>query len=350
MARHPVVEEDLRAVTAPGLPWEKLRGLRILVSGANGFLPAYMVEALLHLNEAQGLGIRVLGLVRRRERAEARFAAYRGRPDLELVEQDLGRPLAPVAGPVDMVIHAASQASPVFYDSDPVGTLRPNVLGTAALLDLAVERSSRAFLYFSSGEIYGQLDPARLPNAEDAYGTVDPMAVRSCYAEGKRVGETMAAAWHHQLGLNAMVVRPFHTYGPGLRLDDGRVYADFVADILAGRDIVMKSDGAARRSFCYLADATRGFFTVLLGGAGGQAYNIANDEAECSIVELAERLVALRPDKGLKVVRRERVRGDGYMESPLNRTWPSTRKARALGWRPVVGIEEGFQRTLRSFE
>jgi nucleoside-diphosphate-sugar epimerase len=347
--RHAVVEDDLQAVTADGLPWEHLRSSSVLVTGANGLLAAYMAESLLYLNESRSLGIKVRAMVRNRARAETRFAAYRGRRDFELIEQDLGAALAPITGDVDVVIHAASQASPKSYDVDPVGTLVPNVLGTAALLALARERACRGFLYFSSGEIYGAVDPAKQPYAEDEYGRVDPMAVRSCYAEGKRAGEALVAAWHHQHGVPAKVVRPFHTYGPGLRLDDGRVYADFIADVLAGRDIVMKSDGAAVRAFCYLADATRGFFTVLLLGRSGEAYNVANDEAQCSIVELAERLVNLAPEKGLRVVRKARASDDRYMPSPVARTWPSTAKVRALGWRPVTGIDEGFSRTLRSF-
>lgn len=343
-----MVAEDLRAITADGPPWELLRGRTIVVSGAAGFLPAYLVESLLYLNESRGLGLKVLGLVRDPARAAARFAAHAGRDDLRLQAQDLGLPLGPLDGPVDYVIHAASQASPKYYATDPVGTLLPNVLGTAALLDLARERGCQGFLYFSGGEIYGQVEPGRAVT-EDYAGGVDPLALRSCYAEGKRAGEALCAAWHHQHGVPAKVVRPYHTYGPGMRLDDGRIYADLVADVLAGRDLVLKSDGSARRVFCYLADATRGFLTVLLLGAAGEAYNIANDEAEASVLELAERLAGLAPEKGLKVLRQARAAGDAYLPSPLARTFPSTAKARALGWAPTTGLEQGFLRTLRSY-
>lgn len=348
MPRHPVIAEDLRAITAPGLPWERLKGLRVLVTGAGGFLPAYMVQSLLQLNDSHGYGIQVQALVRDPARAAQRFAAEAGRSDLSFIQQDLGAPLGPLPG-ADIVIHAASQASPRYFDSDPVGTLKPNVLGTAALLDKAREWGSRGFLYFSSGEVYGQVDAARMPIAEDAYGTVDPLQVRSCYAESKRMGEALCAAWTHQYGLSTRIVRPFHTYGPGMRLDDGRIYADLVADVLAGRDLVLRSDGSALRAFCYLADAVRGFFTVLLQGADGQAYNIANEGAEISILQLAERLAALQPERGLKVLRQARPAGDAYLASPISRSCPSTAKARALGWAPQTGIDEGFTRTLRSF-
>ena len=118
---------------------------------------------------------------------------------------------------------------------------------------------------------------------------------RSCYAEGKRLGETMCASWWHQHRVAAMIARPFHTYGPGMRLDDGRVFADFVADVLARRPIRMASDGSARRAFCYVADAVAGFFAVLLMGEPGQAYNVGNERGETSIRDLAQLLVGMFP-------------------------------------------------------
>jgi len=175
------------------------------------------------------------------------------------------------------------------------------------------------------------------------------MSVRSCYAESKRAGETMCVCWQHQYGVPAKIVRPFHTYGPGMRPDDGRVFADFVSDVVNARDIQMKSDGAARRTYCYVADATSAFFAVLLNGQSGQAYNVGNPDAEVSVLELARILVGLDPKKGLRVVRRSRPPGDEYVPSAVQRVRPDISKVRALGWAPTTGIEEGFGRTIRSF-
>jgi nucleoside-diphosphate-sugar epimerase len=347
-ARHPIIEEDLRQIAAADLPWALLAGKTVLVTGANGFLPAYMVETLLYRNEhAAGPATQVIGLVRNRARAEARFAAYRGRPDLRLLVQDVCEPVV-LAEPVHCIIHAASQASPKYYGRDPVGTLGPNVLGTHHLLGLAAAQHVEAFLFFSSGEVYGQVAPERIPTREQDYGWLDPADVRSCYGESKRMGETMCVAWAQQYGVPAKIVRPFHTYGPGMRLDDGRVFADFVADIVQGRDIVLKSDGSAIRAFCYLADATRGFFAVLLNGATGQAYNIGSPE-EISILELARLLVDSFPEKGLRVVRDAGVRPPGYLQSPVTRNCPDITKARGLGWTPTTAVQAGFIRTVRSF-
>ena len=346
--RNRIIAEDLAAITAAPLPWEALSGSTVLVTGAAGFLPAYMVETILYLNDSRFIEkARVIALVRNVERARERFAAYLDRGDFEIVVQDVSAPLT-VAGPVDYVIHAASQASPVYYRTDPVGTLSANVLGTRNLLAAAQNHAMKGFLFFSSGEIYGIVKNDSKPVAEHDGGFLDPTDVRSCYGESKRMGETMCVAWAHQFGVPTRIVRPFHTYGPGMRLDDGRVFADFVRDILKGGPIVLKSDGAARRSFCYLADATLGFFTVLLNGKNGEAYNIANPEGECSIAELADRLAAEFKDEGMTVERQ--VRADkNYFTSSIVSTKPDIGKAQSLGWKIEHTIEQGFRRTVESY-
>jgi UDP-glucuronate decarboxylase len=348
--RHEIIEEDLQGIASAHLPWEELAGTTVLVSGAAGFLPAYMVEALLYRNEVDpSFGVRVIALVRDLERAQSRFAHYLGRDDLQFLTQDVCEPISLSVAP-QVIIHAASPASPRYFGVDPIGTLLPNTVGTYRLLELARRSRSRRFLFISSGEVYGRLDNGAVPTPEDAYGSISPVDPRSCYAESKRMGEAMCVAWHVQEGVPTRIARPFHTYGPGMRMDDGRVFADFVADIVQRRDIVMKSDGAAKRAFCYLADATAGLFTVLLRGEAAQPYNVGNQEAEVSVLELANILVDLFPERGLRVVRESRLAGGAYLESPIPRNVPDTTRLRALGWAPTTSIRAGFSRTVRSYE
>ena len=280
-----IVEEDLKRILNSPLPWSEFDGCTVLITGAAGFIPAYMTGTLMYLKE-NGIDVNVVGLVRNGERARQKFTFLKAVPDL--IVQDVMTPLK--LQEVDYIIHAASQASPKYYRQDPVGTAGANVIGTHNVLRLAKEREVKGVLFFSSSEVYGRVDEQSMPIREDGYGYLDPTDVRSCYAESKRMGENLCVSWFHQYGVSAKIVRPFHTYGPGMRLDDGRVHADFVADVVCGRDIAIRNEGKIWRCFCYLADAVAGFFTVLMKGVPGEAYNIGNDRNELSVAELADTL------------------------------------------------------------
>lgn len=347
--KNTVIEEDIRFITSADLPWEALEGKKILVSGANGFLPAYMVESLLYLNDTKfRKKSKIYALVRNVKNAQKRFENYSERSDLVFIVQDVCSPLN-IRGDINFIIHAASQASPKFYGKDPSGTISANTVGTYNLLELAKVKKTDSFLFFSSGEVYGKVSELDMPIAESTYGYLDPMSVRSCYAEGKRAGETMCSCWYHQYGVPAKIVRPFHIFGPKMKLDDGRVYADFVSDILHDNNIIIKSRGDASRTFCYLADATVGFFTVLLKGKNSEAYNVANKNGEISIRDLAHMLIKLFPEKKLTVEIKETVPEEGYIASRISRAHPQTDKIESLGWTPRYSLEEGFERTIRSY-
>jgi nucleoside-diphosphate-sugar epimerase len=344
-ANNPVIVQDVAFILNQPLPWQLLNGATVVVTGAGGFLPAYMMEVLAALN-SRGANIRMVGLVRNLEKARARLG-HLSSMGIELMQQDIAKPLRPDVPKADFIVQAASQASPRFYGADPVGTIEANTTGTQQMLRHAKRSDCRSFLFFSSGEVYGiPLDNSnRLAEAD--YGYLDPATVRACYAESKRLGETLCVSWHHQFGVPARIVRPFHTYGPGMDLNDGRVFADFVADILAGRNITLKSDGLAVRPFCYLADATVGFFTALLKGEAGKAYNVGNPNAEISIKDLAYLLVGLFPEMGLCVnhLSQEPPAG-GYLQSQVSRSTPDIQRMIALGWEPTIGLAEGFKRTV----
>ena len=256
MIGNKIILEDLRQIVDTPIDWGRFSGKTVLVTGANGFLPAYMVETLLYLNDERiAKDIKIIALVRSIDKAKLRFKNYIMNESLEFLVQDVCDPLK-VDRKVDFIIHAASQASPKYYGMDPVGTLSANTIGTINLLKLAKSQSIESFLYFSSSEIYGILDDAKIPTKENNYGYLDPTNVRSSYAESKRMGETICVSYLHQYGIPIKIIRPFHTYGPYMKLDDGRVYADFVSDIVNNRNLEIWSDGSAKRAFCYLSDAT----------------------------------------------------------------------------------------------
>lgn len=350
MTSNTIIKEDLRTIFNSDIDWSKFFNKTILISGANGFLPAYLVETLLYLNFVNpSSNVKVVALVRSIGNAKIRFKAYSENPNLIFIVQDVSNPIQ-LSTKIDFIIHAASQASPKYYGIDPVGTLSANVLGTFNLLKLARENKVESFLFFSSGEVYGELDASQIPIDENTFGYVNPTNVRSCYAESKRIGENICVSYHHQFDVPIKIVRPFHTYGPGMKLDDGRVYADFVSDILKNQNICMHSDGAAVRAFCYLSDATIAFIKVLLEGKNGEAYNVGNPEEEYSVLKLANTLVDLYPKKKLQVIKIVTNNSNNYLKSPLKSNSPNITKIRQLNWRPLVAVQEGFKRTIESYK
>ncbi|MFO0807414.1 MAG: NAD-dependent epimerase/dehydratase family protein [Gemmataceae bacterium] len=346
--RHPI-DEDIGRIIAADRRGTSYGTELFLVTGrrASPSSTAYMVETLAGTGTTSVRRTFVIGLVRNRAKAETSPRASCARSALP--EQDVSQP--PPTNRSDVNVHAASLCQPeVLRPGDPVGTMTANVLGMHHLLESA-RRDGARFLYFSSGEVYGTVPPEAVPIKETTFGQLDPADVRSCYGESKRAAETFCVSFARQYGVSTVIVRPFHTYGPGFALDDGRVFADFVADVVAGRDIVLQSEGLARRAFCYLADATIGFFTALLKGVPGTPYNVGDEGGELSIRELAELIVGLFPEKGLKVVRAaSQDRPVGYLESSIPRNAPDTSRLRALGWRSTTSVADGFRRTIRSYQ
>lgn len=345
--RNSVIESDMKYIAEADLPWHSFTNKTVLVSGASGFLPAYMIEALLYLNETRNLNLRVIGLVRNIENARARFSDYSDDRTLNIISQDVCNAIT-IDEDIDYIVHAASHATPKLFQADPVGTILPNIIGTHNLLKLAVDKKVACFLYVSTTGVYGHVDPDCYPIREECFGYLDPMDIASCYIESKRMGENMCVAWMHQHGVPVKIVRPAITYGPGVKLDDGRSFADFISDIVNSRDIELFSDGKVLRNFCYLADATLGFITVMLKGENGQAYNVATDH-EISIIDLATLLVdEVFPELHLKVV----IKTDPskkYLRIDFPRTAVDISKAKALGWKLSFPIKEGFKRTVESF-
>lgn len=340
-----IIEEDIEKILRAPIKWESFQNTTVLISGASGCLPGYIVETLCKLNES-GFDIKILALVRNIKKAKDRFRNHLKDKNLLFLVQDVTEPIN-YSGKIDYIIHAASQASPKYYQSDPVGTLASNTNGTYNLLRLAASKKVKAFLFFSSGEIYGREDQDK--TAENDYGYLDPLDIRSCYAESKRLGETMCISFLSQYGVPVKIVRPFHTFGPGIGLNDGRVFADFIANIVRQEDIIMKSDGLSERSFCYLADAVVAFFLILLNGKIGEAYNVGREEP-ISIIKLAKLIVGLFPEKKLKVITAKRKKTDQYIESRFQHIAPDISKIKRLGWQPEYSVADAFKRTILSFE
>jgi UDP-glucuronate decarboxylase len=346
--RNSIIESDLQYITGESLPWELLKDKTVLVAGAAGLLPSYMVETLLYLNETKQFNIHVIGLVQNIEKASERFSHYQGDRRLSFVVQSVCEEKE-IDQDVDYIIHAASHASPKLFQADPVGTILPNIIGTANLLKVAEKKRVKGFLFFSTSGVYGHVDESAYPIREDYFGYLNPLRIESCYLESKRMGENMCIAWMHQFGVPVTIVRPAITYGPGLQLEDGRSFADFIANIIRYQNIELYSDGQAIRNYCYIADATLGFFMVLLKGQVGEAYNVAAEQ-EISVIDLAKLLAQkVFPERKLKVVIKKDT-SKNYLRMKVSRTTVDITKLRALGFNFGYTLEEGFKRTVESYQ
>ena len=212
----------------------------------------------------------------------------------------------------------------------------------------AKKNKVKTFLFFSSSEIYGiNKDFNTLSIKEDDFGIIDPLKIRSCYALGKKMGENICLSWSEQYGVNVKIVRPFHTYGPKMNLNDGRVFADFVNNCLNGEDIIINSDGSAIRSYCYVKDAAIGFLKILLFGENKLAYNLGNPQESHSVKELAD-IIIKSSKKNLKY-KLQNVEKTDYLKSELNRLVPSIEKIKKLGFNPKTSALEGFEKTIKSY-
>lgn len=340
-----VFQEDARNIALESLPWEKYRGQNILVTGASGMIPIYIVGALLAANDEYGLGLRVTGMVRNLSKAERRLSGALSRDDFTLVEGDVIS-IRKLDRAFDTVFHGASPARPSLHKSSPVTTLKANALGTMNLLDALVESGGGSFVLLSSSEIYGAVSDAELID-EDSLGTLQHFAPRASYSEGKRVAETALAAYSDEYDIRALSLRFGHIYGPGMALDDGRVQADFLADVIHRQNVHMMSAGAATRTYTYVADAVRGlFFAHLLGKE--QVYNVADPQGNVSIRVLAETFAASRPELGLELEFANAE--DNRAFSPVVSLGLAADRLGSLGWTADMDLSTGVSRTVRSYE
>lgn len=325
------------------LPWRELDGKTVLVTGATGMLASYVTWLLLYLHEHAGINVSVVALCRNRQRAEQYFGSYVGKPYFHLLIQDVCEPIA-YEEKVDYVFHLAGNASPYFINSDPVGIMRCNLLGTMNVLEYARDCQTEKVIFASTREVYGKNEEAERLD-EQAFGMLDPLEDRSCYPESKRAAETLLKSYYLQYGVNFNAIRIAHSYGPTMQLEnDGRVMADLMGDVVAGRDIVLKSSGEAIRAFLYITDAVVGMFTVLFHGETAKAYNLANETEPISIKDLAHMLAASRADKKIHVVVSEGGQ-KGYCA--YRRTALNTTAVEQLGWKPLISLKEGINRVLQ---
>lgn len=316
-------QDEILHVAQLSLPWEKLSGRNILITGATGLIGSCLVEVLMKRKQKD---YQVYASSRNKERAMQRFQKYWGNSAFHFIQHDVTEPLQ---FDIDFqyIIHAASNASPNFFATKPVEVIKANVNGVSNLMDYGLKHRLKRFLYVSSGEVYGEGDGRVF--TENYSGYVDCTSPRSCYPTSKRAAESLCVSYAQEYGVEVVIARPSHTYGPYFTESDNRVYAQFIRNVLRGEDIVMKSTGEQFRSWCYVVDCVSGLLHILLKGENGQAYNIADENSNISIKELAEMIAKIGGKQVIMDVPSDAEKA-GY--NVVSKSVFSVNKLKGLGW------------------
>lgn len=339
--------EDYECIISK-IPIEKCSGCYFLITGATGFLGSWLVNVLMYLNEKNILQKKchVIALCRNISKALNKFSQYIGNENFEILEQRVEEEIS-LSKDIDYIIHAASIAVTSHFSDSAADVLTANVIGMYQLLEFSKLHQVKAILFMSSGAVYGK-DKSEIEEIyENDFFPLDFTKLENCYAEAKRVGEMLCKAYWKQYHVPAKIVRISHTYGPGIDIEDGRVFSDFVKNILNGEDLVIKGNGLDSRPFCYISDAVIAFFKILFEGTEGEAYNMANSQQTVTISELAETLTK----NAFKEMKLEVKYLQGRVTDPtIKKVIVNTDKLSGLGWQPQIDIVEGFRRTVDSFQ
>jgi dTDP-glucose 4,6-dehydratase len=312
-------------------PVSSQQGKTAVVTGGAGFVPSHLIELLLKD------GLKVIALDNFVTGHRRNIEHLEAHPDFRFIEQDVSVPYE-IAGPVNFVFHMASPASPIDYVKIPIETLKAGSYASHNALDLALAKGA-TYLVASTSEVYG--DPEIHPQPESYWGNVNPIGVRSCYDEAKRYGEAVTMAYHRAHGLDTKIVRIFNTYGPRMRLDDGRVVPAFIGQALRGEPMTLFGDGSQTRSFCYVTDLVEGIWR-LARSETHEPVNCGNPH-EMTIRQFAEE-IARHFGLPLEVSELPLPPDDPKVRKP-----DITRAKALLGWEPVVLFDEGIVQTIEYF-
>ncbi|MDL1901962.1 SDR family oxidoreductase [Anaerolineae bacterium CFX9] len=306
--------------------------MRVLITGAAGFLGSHLCDRFL------AEGHHVIGMDNLLTGNTRNIAHLAGNRDFQFIHHDVTHYIY-VKDDIDAVLHFASPASPIDYLKFPIQTLKVGSLGTHNALGLALAKGAK-FLLASTSEIYG--DPLVHPQREDYAGNVDTIGPRGVYDEAKRFAEAITMAYHRHHGLDTRIVRIFNTYGPRMRLDDGRVVPNFIGQALRGEPLTVYGDGSQTRSFQYYSDLIEGVYRLLQSNFN-EPVNIGTQQ-EMTIIEFAHLVNELTGNQAGIVFRDDRIKGD-----PQTRRPDTTRARSILGWEPVVDLADGMQETINYF-
>lgn len=340
--------EDLRYAAWVDLPWKKLSGKSILLSGATGMIGSFLIDVIMYKNKHDNLNCHVYAVGRNEDKARNRFETYWENNNFDFVQHDVNKPMDGLnLNTINYVLHLASNTHPMAYSTDPIGTITTNIMGVYNMLEFSATVNADRMAFASSNEIYGE-NRGDVEKFDEKYlGYIDCNTMRAGYPESKRCGEALCQAYIAQKGLDVVIPRLTRSYGPTLLNSDTKALSQFLKKGLAHEDIVLKSAGTQYYSYTYVADAVVGLLTVLLCGEKGEAYNISDEASDIMLKDLA---AIIAKASGTKVVFDvpDAVEAAGYSTATKARL--DNRKITELGFKARYDIETGISRTLKIME
>lgn len=339
-----VAQRDIDIIAGSPVDWEVFRDKTIMVTGATGRLGMYIVEALAWADREKNLGLTIVALARNEKKLQQIFGEHLKLSCMRILVQDITEPIS-FDGDIHYIFHASGAASPKDITKAPVDTMWGHVQGARNVLELAREKKTEKIMYISTVDTYGEWKSGESMKETDV-GVSKFDNVRACYSESKRLCETMFVCYEAQYGISYQTVRLCHTFGPGIVLDDGRAFAEFIGNVLAGEDIVLQSDGSAMRTYTYVADAVG---AVLLAFSKGRekCYNIANIDNLISVRDMAQMIADLDPEHKVKVRYSQESSDLQYL--PFKLGVMNIDRITQLGWTPTVGLQDAFRYTMEAF-
>lgn len=329
--------QDIQEQYEGSIPWDFFRDCNILVTGATGLIGSCLVDILINHPERTW---KVYAMGRNKERADRLFQPYLSDQGFEFIQGDIEKPLQGDV-PFHYIIHAASNGSPNFFTQKPVEVIKANIYGVANLMEYGMSHQMKRFLYVSSGEVYGNNDVLSL--TENDYGYIDIIHPRSCYPSAKRTAETLTICYGKEYGMDVVIARPCHTYGPHFTENDNRAYAQFIRNILNHEDIHLKSAGLQYRSWCYVVDCVSALLHILCKGKNGEAYNVADNHSNVTIKELAEMIAK---EGGRRVISQQPTEEEIAGFTMIKRAVFDTSKLTLLGWNPHHSLQVNIKHTI----
>lgn len=332
------LNEDLEYIANYDLPYEKLRGRTVLVTGATGLIGVSLVRALLAIG-----GINVVALVRNEKKAIAIYGNAIG-ASLKLLVADILKPIH-IQDTVDYIFHCASVTASKMMVEQPVETLLTSIEGTRNILELAKEKTCKSVVYVSSMEVYGSFQESK-EVVEDDLGYIDLLKVRSNYPESKRLCENMCVAYYSEYNVPVKIARLAQTFGAGILPGENRVFAQFARSAIHEKNIVLHTKGQSEGNYCYTRDCVTGLLTILLKGTNSEAYNVVNPETHTTIAEMANMVAKKIANGKIKVVF-DIPKDNVFGYAADTKMALNSGKLQALGWKPEIGLEEAYRRMIK---